>query len=142
MADRVTIANSVVSRDASSIHSKIDSKERIWLVLSSAICDGSADKAINGALSKRAGKGLDLVDRVRVLPQSTSAHGPKVVENTVFIEVILKGELGWGLLGCLHSGRLVGALRRSSVSIDRCGESLRVGHGSERVDGASHGLVE
>ena len=79
---------------------------------------------------------------MRVLPQSASAHGPKEVENTVLIEVILKGELGGGLLGCLHSGRLVSALRWPGVSIDGGGESLRVGHGSERVDRASHGLVE
>ena len=79
---------------ATSIGTKVNTKEGVRLILSSTVLNSSANEAINGAsLSKRACKGLNLTNSVRVLPVSASASRSQEVQNTTFVEIVLKVEV-------------------------------------------------
>ena len=75
VSSRVAIAERVVRWHAASVHAQVHAKEGVLLVLSAAVGDRATHKGLNvGALTNRAGKGLNLADRVGVLPQAATAH--------------------------------------------------------------------
>ena len=98
MSGRVAVSQSVVSGHKAPLCTQINSEEREWLILGPAVGHAPSDEGVNvAAVTKRAGEGSDLADSVWILPVSALAVGAKIVENTVFVKVILEHELAWGV---------------------------------------------
>lgn len=123
---------------ATSIGTKVNAKEGVRLIFSSTVLNSSTDKAINGtSLSKRASKGLNLANSVRVLPISASSSRSQVVQDTTFVEIVLKVEVS------RFEGKhmLADALRWLGTDL-MSAHSLSEGKTSEGVLVSLEGVVE
>ena len=85
-----------MSWDKSTLHAEIHAKERVRLVLCAAVLDIAANEVIYlAAVADRASEGLHLTGGMRILPHTTLASRAKIVDHTIFIEVVLIEELRW-----------------------------------------------
>ena len=95
---RVAVSQSVVSGHKAPLSTQVDSEEGEWLILGPTVGHASSNEGVDiAAVSKRAGEGSNLANRVWILPVSALAVGAKVVEHAVLVEVILEHELAWGV---------------------------------------------
>ena len=98
MRRRVAVSQSVVSGHKAPLSTQVNSEEGEWLVLGPTVGHASSNEGVDiAAVSKRAGEGSNLANRVWILPVSALAVGAKVVEHAVLVEVILEHELAWGV---------------------------------------------
>lgn len=143
--DLVTIAQRVVRWADATILAYIDSHEAIRQILCPTILGAAPDKTFHqAALGHRACKGLDQAKSVRVLPQTAFAKGPKIVQGTLFIEVVVEEKLSWWLVGlhCLEGGLLeLLALWSHCVGQRRAIRRVTIDQGLQLPSiGALHGL--
>ncbi len=123
---------------AASIGTKVNTKEGVRLIFSSTVLNSSANEAINGtSLTERACKGLNLANSVRVLPISASSGRSQVVQDTTFIEIVLKVEVS----RFEREHMLADALRWLGTDL-MSAHSLSEGKTSEGVLVSLEGVVE
>lgn len=92
----ISIAQRVVGWANTTVLADINTHETECLILSPAVLCTAANEAVDQAtLSHRAAKGGDEAERMWVLPQSAAAQRSKIVQGTLFIEVVIEEELSW-----------------------------------------------
>ena len=92
MSRGVSVSQSVACWKQSSLETKINSIEGVWLIKSAAVDNIATDEVFNASHTNGRSESLNLAKSMWVLPEALLTERSKEVESTLFVEVVLKEE--------------------------------------------------